>query len=194
MISLEDWQVIRERCIGQQEPIKQVSRETGIAINTIRKYLRSPSPPQRRGMLTRAPLMAAYESEVDALLRLEPRITAVRIAQVLREKHPTFSLRERAVRIYVARRRLLMYPKEVFIRQIYVPGDQTQYDFKDVKAIIAGAEVDLHLFTARLSYSTAWFGRCYRTEDQPALFEGFLGAAVEFNGVTRDGVFDNALC
>jgi transposase len=75
---------------------------------------------------------------------------------------------------------------------VYVPADQTQYDFKDVKAIVAGEEEALHLFQARLSCSTAWFVHCYRTEDQPALFEGFLRAGVEFGAVTRDGVFDNA--
>jgi hypothetical protein len=47
------------------------------------------------------------------------------------------------------------------------------------------------LFTARLSYSTAWFGYCYRTEDRPALLDGLLRAGVEFGGVTKDGVFDN---
>jgi transposase len=191
LISLDQWQDIRERGIGKQEPIKQISRETGIAINTIRKCLRSSSPPERRGSPTRTSAMTAYESDVDALLKQEPRITAARMAQVLREKYPAFVLKERAVRIYVARRRTRMHPKEVFIRQVYVPGDQTQYDFKDIKAIIGGEEIDLHLFTARLSCSTAWFGHCYRTEDQPALFDGFLRAAVEFNGVTRDGVFDN---
>jgi transposase len=189
---LENWQVIRERCVGEEEPMKQVSRETGFALNTIRKYTRSSSPPQRRGAPTRTPVMAEYGSEVDALLKAEPRITALRIAQVLREKHESFRLGERAVRAYIARRRLRVHQKEVFIRQVYVPGDQTQYDFKDVKAIVAGEELNLHLFQARLSYSTAWFAHCYRTEDRPALFDGLLRAGVEFGGVTRDGVFDNA--
>jgi transposase len=189
---LENWQVIRERVVGGEEPIKQVSRETGFAVNTVRKYTRSASPPRRTGAPTRTPVMAAFESEVDALLKAEPRITALRIAQVLREKHESFALGERAVRAYIAGRRLRVHPKEVFIRQVYVPGDQTQYDFKDVKAMVAGEEVPLHLLTARLSSSTAWFGHCYRTEDQPALFDGLLRAGIEFGGVTRDGVFDNA--
>lgn len=192
MISLEEWQVIRERCVGHGEPKKQVSRETSIARNTIRKYVNSSSPPHRQGAPTRTPMMATYESDVDELLKGEPKITAARIAQMLRQKDPSFALRERAVRSYIARRRMLVHPKEVFIRQVYAPGDQTQYDFKDVKAVIEGKETALHLFTARLSYSTAWFARCYRTEDQPALFDGLLRASVEFGGVTRDGVFDNA--
>jgi transposase len=191
LIGLENWKVIRERRVGNAEPIKHISRETGFAINTIRKYARASSPPQRDGAPTRTPLMAAYESDVDALLKQEPKITAIRIAQLLREQYPSFVLCERAERAYVARRRQLLHPKEVFIRQVYIPGDQVQYDFKDVTAFIAGDELELHLFTARLSHSTAWFGHCYRTEDRPALLDGILRASVEFGGVTRDGVFDN---
>jgi transposase len=191
LITLEDWQVIRERRIGHADAVKQISRDTGFAINTIRKYSRSSVPPQRTGAPTRTPLMAAYQSDVDALLKQEPKITSTRIAQLLRQRYPSFRLGERAARIYVSRRRALLHPKEVFIRQVYVPGDQVQYDFKDVKALIDGSEVELHLFTARLSYSTAWFGRCYHTEDRPALLDGILSASVEFGGATRDAVFDN---
>jgi transposase len=191
LITLTNWQLIRERRVGNAEYVKQISRETGLAINTIRKYSRSSSPPQRSGAPTRTPLMAAYESDVDDLLKQEPKITSIRIAQLLREKNPSFILGERAVRIYVARRRLILHPKAAFIRQVYVPGDQVQYDFKDIRAVIAGDEAGLHLFTARLSYSTVWFGHCYRTEDRPALLDGILRSSVEFGGVPRDAVFDN---
>lgn len=189
---MEDWQVIRKRRLVDGDGIKPLSRETKFARNTIRKYTRSSSPPKRSGAPTRTPSMAPYEGEVDALLEKEPKITSVRIGQILRESHAGFALCERAVRTYVARRRRLLHPKEVFIRQVYVPGDQTQYDFKDVTAVVDGVESKLHLFTARLSYSTAWFGHCYRTEDRPALFDGLLRAGVEFGGVTKEGVFDNA--
>ncbi len=151
VITLEDWQVIRDRCVAKGEPQKRVSRETGISPNTIRKYVRSSTPPQRTGAPTRLPVMTAYESEVDALLKQERRLTSIRIAQILRGRYPSFSLRERAIREYVARRRRILYPKEVFIRQVYSPGDQTQLDFKDIKVIIAGEETDLHCFTMRLS-------------------------------------------
>lgn len=191
MIALEDWQTIRERRIGNAEPIKSVARETGFAINTVRKYTTSWSPPHRCGKPTRTPEMAVYESDVDALLKLEPKITAVRIANLLREKLGSFVLKERAVRSYVARRRLLLHPKEVFIRQVYQPADQVQYDFQDIQVKIAGEVTDLHMFDARLSYSTAWFAHAYRTEDRPALLDGLLRSAVEFGGVTREGVFDN---
>jgi len=188
---MDDWQVIRERCVARGEPMKRVSRETGIALNTIRKYVQSSAPPLRSGAPTRTPVMAVYESDVDALLKQEANITANRIAQVLRERYPSFSLRERAVRNYVALRRRILHPREVFIRQVYAPGEQVQFDFKDVIASIAGEQTDLQLFTMRLSYSTTWFAHCYQTEDRPAIFDGLLRGFTEFGGVTREAVFDN---
>jgi transposase len=85
----------------------------------------------------------------------------------------------------------MLHPREVFIRQVYAPGDQVQLDFKDVSASIAGAQTALQLFTMRLSYSTVWFARCYRTEDRPAIFDGLLRGFVKVGGVTREAVFDN---
>ncbi len=38
---MDEWQVIRERRVGHAEHVKQISRDTGFAINTIRKYSRS---------------------------------------------------------------------------------------------------------------------------------------------------------
>lgn len=137
--------------------------------------------------------MTRFASEVDDLLRTTPKITSARIAQIIRERHdPTFAIGERAVRMYVAARRVRIVPKEAFVRLAYAPGDQVQFDFKDVVARIAGIEVALHMYVARLSYSTAFFARCYLSEDRPALFDGLVSACVRFGGVAREGLFDNA--
>jgi hypothetical protein len=85
-----------------------------------------------------------------------------------------------------------MRPKEAFVRLVYAAGDQMQFDFKDVVAVIGGVRIDLHLFVARLSYSTKWFARCYRTEDRPALFDGLLRSSIAFGGVASENIFDNA--
>jgi|HubBroStandDraft_1064217.scaffolds.fasta_scaffold460659_3 hypothetical protein len=77
---MEDWQVIRKRRLVDEEGIRPLSRETKFARNTIRKYTRSSSPPKRGGAPTRIPAMAPYESEVDALLEGEPKITSVLVS------------------------------------------------------------------------------------------------------------------
>ncbi len=84
MISVHDWETIRLRCGRNKEPIKLVSRETGIAPNTIRKYLRQSEPPIRRPR-PRARLLDPYVSHVDELIKSTPKITAARVGSYLRE-------------------------------------------------------------------------------------------------------------
>lgn len=193
MITLDIWETIRIRCVANKEPIKRVARELGISKNTVRKYLVSGVLPLPTKNAKRHPRMSAFESHVDQLLRQTPKITAGRIAQIIKETiDPSFSINERSVREYVAKRRMHITPKEAYVRLIYTPGDQVQLDFKDVLAIIDGKEVELHMFVARLSYSTMCFARCYFTEDRPALFDGIVSSCVRFYGIPREGIFDNA--
>ena len=193
MISLDIWETIRIRCVRDKEPYKRVARELGISKNTVKKYVQSNTPPLEVAQSGRTSLMSRFESRVDELLRETPKITASRVAQIIRERiDPTFCASERAVREYVASRRARIVPKEAFVRLVYAPGDQLQFDFKEVVARIAGVETTLHMYVARLSYSTAFFARCYHSEDRPALFDGLVSSCVRFGGVAREGIFDNA--
>lgn len=193
LISLDIWETIRIRCVRDKEPAKRVARELGISKNTVKKYMESNAPPRTMAPAGRSALMSRFESHVDQLLRETPRITAVRVVQILRERvNPTLAVSERAARQYVAARRAKIVQREAFVRLVYAPGDQVQFDFKDVVTRIAGVEVALHMFVARLSYSTAFFARCYRSEDRAALFDGLVSSCVHFGGVAREGVFDNA--
>ena len=190
LITLDIWETIRLRCVGNHEPYKRVARDLGISKNTVKKYAESSTPPQWSvPPAGRTSLMSRFESHVDQLLRDTPRITASRIAQLIRERiDPSFHVSGRAVRKYIAVRRMQITPKEAFVRLVYAPGDQMQFDFKDVVARIAGVEVALHMFVARLSYSTAFFAKCYFSENQPALFDGVVSSCVHFGGIAREGI------
>jgi transposase len=73
------------RCGRDKEPIKLVARETGLAPNTIRKYLRRAEPPTRQPR-PRARLLDPYVSHhVDELIKSTPKITAARVGSYLRE-------------------------------------------------------------------------------------------------------------
>lgn len=189
---MDQWETIRIRCVRDREPMKRVARDLGLSKNTIRKYVRSLSAPQARAA-SRSRRLDAYSSHIDELLRQSPRITAARIATVLRERvDPDLQIGERAMRVYVARRRALLIPKEAFVRAVYAPGSQSQFDFTPVKVTIAGILTVVHLFVMRLSYSGRLFARASLRCDQPALFQGILEALLTFGGVPNEGVFDNA--
>jgi transposase len=151
LISLDIWETIRIRCVRDKEPYKRVARELGISKNTLKKYVLSNQPPLPARPAGRMSSMARFEAHVDQLLRETPKITAARVAQVIRQTiDPTFRASERSIRQYVASRRVRLVAKEAFVRLVYLPGDQVQFDFKDVVVRIAGIETALHMFVARL--------------------------------------------
>lgn len=189
---MDQWEQVRLRCVRDGEPIKTVARELGVAPNTVRKYVRSLQPPTR-AKLKRARRLDRYQDVIQALLRATPRITAVRIGAVLREQYdPDLVICERALRNYIAGLRSAHRPREAFVRARYSPGDQAQFDFSPMRAVVAGVEVALHVFVIRLSYSGHFYARASYREDQPALFAGLLEGFQFFGGLPRVAVFDNA--
>lgn len=189
---MDQWETIRLRCVRDGEPIKLVARELRLSKNTVRKYVRSLRAPQHGG-IERECRLAPYRYHIDGWLRQSPRITAVRIGALLRERvDEDLQISERSLREYVANRRREIVAREAFVRALYVPGDQMQFDFTPVKLILCGVLTVVQLFVARLSYSGKLFARVSLHADQPALFAGLLGAVVHFGGVPRVGVFDNA--
>ena len=192
MISLETWETIRLRCRRDGEKIKPVARELGIAPNTLRKYLRTDSPPKRRSC-PRPKLLDRYQGHIDELLRSTPKITAVRVGSYLRQNvDADLHVDERTLRQYVAARRTMFVPKEAFVRAAYAPGDQSQFDFSPMSVYLAGVLLVVQLFVLRLSYSGRFMARASMRCDQPSLFAGLLAGFTAFGGLTRSSVFDNA--
>lgn len=189
---MDQWETIRLRCVRDREPVKTVARELGLSKNTVKKYIRSLLAPQHP-CAKRSHRLDVYRYHIDNLIRRSPKITAVRIGTQLRAfVDPDLQISERALREYVANRRREIVGKEAFVRALYVPGDQMQFDFTPVDLVVCGVLTRVHLFVARLSYSGRLFARVSFREDQVALFAGILGAVVHFGGVPRVGVFDNA--
>jgi len=189
---MKEYEDIRLRCVRDREPIKRVARELGLAPNTVRKYVREmggPKPPQYQ----RPAKLDGFADVIDALLKSTPKITAKRIGSVLREQYDAdLSISASQLRKYVAERRGRIARPEAFVRAQYAPGDQAQFDFSPMKAIIGGVLVVVHVFAMRLSYSGHVFARASYHEDRPALFAGLLAAVKFFGGLPRIAIFDNA--
>ncbi len=192
MIPLKTWETIRHRCRRNGEEIKVVARELNVSPNTVRKYLRSDGPPSRQPR-PRICFLDRYQSHIDSLIRTTPKITAVRVGSYLRQiVDPDLRVDERTLRWYVASRRMLLVPKEAFVRANYAPGAQAQFDFSPMSVILAGVLVVVQLFVMRLSYSACLFARASFRCDQPSLFAGLLEACVNFGGTPGTTLFDNA--
>jgi transposase len=189
---MDIWETIRLRCRRDGEKIEVVARELGVAPNTVRRYLRQDNPP-RRTESSRTSRLDPYQVHIDGLLRSTPKITATRIGSYLRQNiDREIVIGESALRAYVAGRRMLVQPRESFLRARYGPGDQAQFDFSPMTILLRGATTIVQLFVVRLSYSGRIFARASMRCDRPSLFRGLLEAFQSFGGLPRTAVFDNA--
>ena len=189
---MDTWETIRLRCRRDGEKIKVVARDLGLAANTVRKYLRQDGPP-KSALKRRPKLLDPYVTQIDELIRSTPKITAVRIGSWLRQNvDPSLDVDERTLRVYVAARRVVLVPREAFLRAAYAPGDHSQFDFSPMSVMLSGVLVVVQLFVLRLSYSGRFMARASMRCDQPSLFEGLLACFTVFGGLTRTSIFDNA--
>jgi hypothetical protein len=112
LITLDQWETIRLRCVRDREPIKLVARELGLSKNIVKKYVHALQAPQCQSP-KRTYRLDAYRYHIDDLLRRSPKITAVRIGAQLRAfVDPDLEISERALRKYVADRRRESWAKK----------------------------------------------------------------------------------
>jgi len=118
--------------------MKTVARDLGLSKNTVRKYVRSLQAPDyqspKRGVPARRVLLS--HRRFDASIAEDNSSSHRRTTARLRRSGLQIS--ERSLREYVANRRREILGKEAFVRALYVPGDQMQFDFTPVDLIVAG--------------------------------------------------------
>jgi transposase len=138
---MNQWETIRLRCLRDQEPIARVARELGVSENTVRKYIRTDSPPTKM-RIQRDAVLDPYQPIIDDYLKSVPKITSRRIGTLLRERHGFHGqLGARMSRRFLAKRREGICPKEVFI----LAGIETVVQLFDnaktaVDRVLAGTE------------------------------------------------------
>src|SRR5688572_19140631 len=170
---------------------KTIAREVGVAVNTVRRYLRQPvgvgvqvRPAARR-------LTDERRWEARALYEGPAGGNAVVVQRLLAERGLTISVRtiERAVADIRRERRVAQLAT---VRVETPPGDQLQIDFGQKRVCVAGAWVHVFLLVAVLSYSRRLFVKAFLNERQDDWREGIAAAFQHFGGVPRTLLGDNA--
>ena len=170
---------------------KAIAREVGVAVNTVRRYLRQPievgvqiRPAARR-------LTDERRQEARVLYEGVAGGNAVVVQRLLRERGLTISVRtiERAVADIRRERRVAQVAT---VRVETPPGDQLQIDFGQKRVRIAGVWVRVFLLVAVLSYSRRLFVKAFLNERQDDWREGIAAAFQHFGGVPRTLLGDNA--
>lgn len=183
--SLVDIQVLHR----QGHSIRAISRQLGIARNTVRSYLRD---------LARTPTYGPRAARVSKLDPFKPylheRIEAAKPfwipATVLHREIATqgFDGQQGIVKNYI--RQFKPNTQEEVVRFETLPGQQMQVDFTTIRR----GHSKLKGFVATLGYSRACYVRFSTHERQEDWLFGIEEALHYFGGVPKEILFDNAKC
>ena len=170
---------------------KRIAREVGVAVNTVRRYLRQPIEAGHQVRPAARRLTDERQREARALYEGPAGGNAVVVQRMLAERGLTISVRtlERAVADI---RRLRRVAQLATVRVETPPGDQLQIDFGQKRVQIGGAWVRVFLLVAVLSYSRRLFVKAFLNERQDDWREGIAAALTHFGGVPRTLLGDNA--
>ena len=170
---------------------KAIAREVGVAVNTVRRYLRQPIAAGLQVRPSARRLTDARRQEARALYEGPAGGNAVVVQRLLAERGLTISVRtiERAVADIRRARRVAQLAT---VRVETPPGDQLQIDFGQKRVRIAGTWVRVFLLVAVLSYSRRLFVKAFLNERQDDWREGIAAAFEHFGGVPRTLLGDNA--
>jgi len=170
---------------------KAIAREVGVAVNTVRRYLRQPVA---AGVQTRPAarrLTDDHRREARELYEGPAAGNAVVVQRLLAARDVVVSVRtvERAVAdIRQAQRASAL----ATVRVETAPGDQLQVDFGQKRVLIAGVRVRIFLLVAVLSYSRRLFVKPFLNERGADWRDGIAAAFMYFGGVPRTVLGDNA--
>lgn len=170
---------------------KAIAREVGVAVNTVRRYLRQPITAGVQVRPSARRLTDERRQEARTLYEGPAGGNAVVVQRLLGERGLTISVRtiERAVADIRHERRVAQLAT---VRVETPPGDQLQIDFGQKRVRIAGAWVRVFLLVAVLSYSRRLFVKAFLNERQDDWREGVAAAFQHFGGVPRTLLGDNA--
>ena len=196
MKDVHQQEAVRKACLRDGKSQRAVSRELGMARNTVSKLLKEPEPPRYHLSQPKVrPVLNDYMAVINAWLEADEampqkqRHTAKRIYDRLVAEYG-FPGGERTVRKYVAQVRKKV--QESFVPLVFEPGEMAQVDWMErATVIIAGQACKVYLFGLVLNYSGGIYFEAFHCMKQEAFFQGHANAFVFFGGVPHMITYDN---
>lgn len=192
---------IRRWHVRDNMPIREIVRKTGLARNTVRKYLANkvvePKYPKRKTPSKlddyAAKLMLWLKTEAGkgrkqkrSLKQLHRDLVQLGFTGSY-DRIVAFAKRWRQEQQELAR----TAGRGTFIPLTFAPGEAFQFDWSEDWAIIAGERTKLQIAQFKLSHSRAFFLRAYPLQTHEMLFDAHNHAFATFGGVPARGIYDN---
>ena len=186
MISMYKWQQVKAlRAKGVS--IKKIARKLKLSKNTVRKYLRSPDPPQFKARQYEK-MLNEYEDKVNEMLG--KRYIGTRICSELIGVGYKGSLS--TVHRYIREaKREEEISKRITTRFETVPGKQMQYDWKEWDLPVDGKTLRVYIHEVVLSYSRKKYYAYSLSIKTSDVIRAIEEAIHFFGGVVSELVIDN---
>jgi transposase len=198
MLVVETVARIRRAHFVQGKSIKAISRELGIARNTVRHVLRSgeTSFAYERTVQPR-PRLGKWVTELERRLSdndrqsRRERLDLIRIYEGLQADG--YDGGYDAVRRYARarQRRLGTAESAAYVPLSFSPGEAYQFDWSQEVVLLGGATTTIKVAQVRLCHSRMPFVRAYPRETQEMVFDAHDKAFAFFRGTCQHGIYDN---
>lgn len=186
---MSQWAEIRQLHMVEGVAVREIARRLDLDVKTVRRALKQPVAKHKRRSPLRKCRLDPLRERIEAILREEPDVTAKRVGRLL-EGHGDVP-RERALREYVSKLRMRLFPPEAFVHRTHAPGATAEFDFGESRARIAGKLRTAHYLVGTLPASNVYFAKAYPAERLECLLDGMLCAFAFFGGAPKRAVLDN---
>lgn len=200
MIDVALVSVIRRWHHRDQMPIREIARRTGLARNTVRRYLKSgvlePAYPKRSSPSK----LDDYEATLTTWLHRESKRSRKQrksVKQLYRDL-VAIGFTGSYDRVAAFARRWRKQQREAptglsnsFVPLQFAPGEAFQFDWSEDWASVGGERVKLQVAHMKLSHSRAFLVRAYLLQTHEMLFDAHWHGFRVFGGVPGRGIYDN---
>jgi len=193
--------VIRTWALRDKMPIREIARRTGIARNTIKKYLREGIVEPAFQTPDRPSKLDPYAAQLTGWLvsdqrksRKERRTAKLMHADLVKLGYEGSYERVAAfVREWKGERQRAYHTTDrgVFVPLVFQPGEAFQFDWSEDWAYVGGERIKLQVAHIKLSHSRAFLVRAYLLQTHEMLFDAHWHAFRVFEGVPGRGIYDS---
>ena len=193
--------VIRTWALRDKMPIREIARRTGIARNTIKKYLREGIVEPAFQTPDRPSKLDPYATQLTAWLvsdqrksRKERRTAKLMHADLVKLGYDGSYERVAAfVREWKGERQRAYQTTDrgTFVPLVFASGEAFQFDWSEDWAYVGGERIKLQVAHIKLSHSRAFLVRAYLLQTHEMLFDAHWHAFRVFEGIPGRGIYDN---
>ncbi len=194
MLDVERWAELRREHFVRGVSIKELSRRHGLDRGTVRRALRSESPP-RYERAARPSKLDPFKEEIHELLRQDPRLPGVRVRELIEPLG--FDGGKSIVDDYLREVRPLFEKKRTHQRTIYRPGEVCQWDLWETSRPVPvghGQERRAWVVVACLGYSRAGAGALIFSKEAPDVLWGMSRCLWSLGALPQLLVWDREGC